>query len=210
MTPSLHEIADRVYPDGQHTRKPPTYLDTYQTILAPFQGKAISLLELGVHSGHSLLLWREFLPDARITGLDMRTPPDNIAGLENVTYIRGRQEDEAVLDQTTAANGPFDLIVDDASHIGRLTKASYRHLFEHLKPGGLYIFEDIAASVRFPDWPDYAPMTKVPDQGDRFPSYDVGMIGVLKQLVDDVALGKGDIASLTFYASMAVLTKAQG
>lgn len=208
LTSSLHDIADRVYPDGQHTRKPPTYLDTYQKILAPYREKQVSLLELGVHSGHSLLLWREFLPHAHITGLDLRGPPDNIKGLENVTYICGRQEDAAVLDKTTAANGPFDLIVDDASHIGRLTKASYRHLFDHLLPGGLYIFEDIAASVRFTDWPDYAPMTAQPDQGDRFPSYETGMIGVLKQLVDDVALGKGDIASLTFHASMAVLIKA--
>lgn len=208
MTQTLHDIADRVYPAGQHTRKPPTYLDTYQKILAPYCARDVSLLELGVHSGHSLLLWREFLPRARITGLDMRTAPENIEGLENVTYICGRQEDVAVLDRTTADNGPFDLIVDDASHIGRLTKASFQHLFSHLKSGGLYIFEDIAASVRFPNWPDYAPMAKAPDEGDRFPSYETGMIGVLKQLVDDAALGKNDIASLTFYASMAVLTKA--
>ena len=138
----------------------------------------------------------------------MRVAPENISGLDNVTYICGRQEDFDVLDRATADNGPFDLIVDDASHIGRLTKASFQHLFSHLKPGGLYIFEDIAASVRFTDWPDYAPMTRPPDEGDRFPSYETGMIGVLIQLVDDAALGKNDIASLTFYASMAVLTKA--
>ena len=138
----------------------------------------------------------------------MRVAPENISGLDNVTYICGRQEDFDVLDRATADNGPFDLIVDDASHIGRLTKASFQHLFSHLKPGGLYIFEDIAASVRFTDWPDYAPMTRPPDEGDRFPSYETGMIGVLKQLVDEAALGKNDIASLTFYASMAVLTKA--
>ena len=176
--------------------------------MAPYRGKDLSLLELGVHSGHSLLLWREFLPQAHITGLDLRAAPENITGLDNVTYICGRQEDAAALEMTTAANGPFDLIVDDASHVGRLTKASYQHLFDHLMPGGLYIFEDIAASVRFPDWPDYAPMTPRVDDGDRFPSYETGMIGVLKQLVDDAALGKNDIASLTFCASMAVLTKA--
>ena len=161
-----------------------------------------------MHSGHSLLLWREYLPEARIVGLDLRDPPDNLKGLENVTYIHGRQEDRAALDCAVADHGPFDLIVDDASHVGRLTKASYLHLIRHLKPGGLYIFEDIAASVSLPDWPDYAPMVENPDQGDRFPSYETGMIGVLKQLVDQAALGRREIASLSFYPSMAVLRKA--
>ena len=207
MAHSLHEIADRVYPETQHTRKPPTYLDVYQRILDPFQGRPISLLELGVHSGHSLLLWREFLPEARIAGLDLRGCPENIDGLDNVTFIHGRQEDAALLEATARQHGPFDLIFDDASHIGRLTKASYLHLIGHLKPGGLYIFEDIAASAKLPDWPDYAPMEAAADQGDRFPSYDVGMIGVLKQLVDQVAVGSNVIESLCFYPSMAVLKK---
>ena len=210
MAHSLNDIADRVYPKTQHTRKPPPYLETYQSLLAPFRDREISLLELGVHSGHSLLLWREFLPEARIAGLDLRAAPENVAGLENVTYIRGRQEDRAVLDRVASAHGPFDLIFDDASHVGRLTKASYLHLIGHLKPGGLYIFEDIAASTALPDWPDYAPMRTRPDEGDHFPSYDVGMIGMLKQLVDQVSVGSPVIESLTFYPSMAVLRKSGG
>lgn len=207
MAHSLNDIADRVYPETQHTRKPPSYLDVYETLLSPFQGRPISLLELGVHSGHSLLLWREFLPEAKIAGLDLRAQPENIQGIENVTYIHGRQEDAALLDATVHQHGPFDLIFDDASHVGRLTKASYQHLIGHLKPGGLYIFEDIAASTKLPDWPDYAPMTVSSDDGDRFPSYEIGMIGFMKQLVDQVAVGSNVIESLTFYPSMAVLKK---
>lgn len=207
MAQSLNDIADRVYPRTQHTRKPPAYLETYQTLLAPFLGREISLLELGVHSGHSLLLWREFLPDAKIAGLDLRAEPENVSGLDNVTYVCGRQEDPGVLDRVAARHGPFDLIFDDASHVGRLTKASYLHLIGHLKPGGLYIFEDIAASTALPDWPDYAPMEARPDEGDRFPSYETGMIGMLKQLVDQVSVGSPVIESLTFHPSMAVLKK---
>ena len=63
--------------------------------------------------------------------------PENIDGLDNVTFIHGRQEDAALLLETTDQHGPFDLIFDDASHVGRLTKASYLHLIGHLKPGGL-------------------------------------------------------------------------
>ena len=105
MAHSLNDIADRVYPEHQHTRKPPTYLDVYEGLLAPFRGRPISLLELGVHSGHSLLLWREFLPDARIAGLDLRAEPENVQGLDNVTFIHGRQEDAALLDGVARAHG---------------------------------------------------------------------------------------------------------
>src|SRR5438309_8699047 len=42
----------------------------------------------------------------------------------------------------TAPEG-FDVIIDDCSHIGELTRISFWHLFEHhLKPGGLYVIED--------------------------------------------------------------------
>ena len=91
--------------------------------------------------------------------------------------------------------------------MGRLTKASYLHLIGHLKPGGLYIFEDITASTVLEHWPDYAPMVAEPDRGDHFPSYQTGMIGALKQLVDQVSVGSPVIESLTFYPSMAVLKK---
>jgi hypothetical protein len=37
----------------------------------------------------------------------------------------------------------FDIIIDDASHIGELTKTAFWHLFDnHLKPNGLYAIED--------------------------------------------------------------------
>ena len=105
--------------------------------------------------------------------------------------------------------GPFDLIFDDASHVGRLTKGVLPAPDRPSEAGGgLYIFEDIAASAKLPDWPDFAPMEQIADQGNRFPSYEVGMIGVLKQLIDQVAMGSNVIHSLTFYPSMAVLRKA--
>ena len=48
----------------------------------------------------------------------------------------------------------FDIIIDDASHIGELTKATFWHLFDrHLKPGGLYAIEDWGTGY-LDDFPD--------------------------------------------------------
>jgi len=38
----------------------------------------------------------------------------------------------------------LDVVVDDASHLYRLTVASFDALFQHLRSGGLYFIEDVA------------------------------------------------------------------
>lgn len=203
---TFHALADLVYPVGQHTRKPASYLALYQALFEGLRDRPLALLELGVHSGHSLHLWHRYFPRARITGLDMRPCPADIPA-DRVTYVQGRQEDAGAIG-AVAAEGPFDIIIDDASHVGRLTKATYGMLFrDHLKAGGLYVLEDVAASTTLPDWPDYRPMTALPDEGDRFPSYDTGMIGFLKQLTDQVVRGKGEIAAIEIHPSIAVIRK---
>jgi hypothetical protein len=43
---------------------------------------------------------------------------------------------------TRVAPEGFDVIIDDASHIGELTKTTFWYLFDHhLKPGELYALE---------------------------------------------------------------------
>jgi hypothetical protein len=79
-----------------------------------------------------------------------------------IRIYRGGQADTAFLDQVAAETAPegFDIIIDDCSHMGELTRISFWHLFEHhLKPGGLYSIEDWGTSY-WDDWPDgkrYAP-----------------------------------------------------
>ena len=136
----------------------------------------------------------------------MRPCPADIPG-DRLAYVQGRQEDPAAIAQASR-HGPFDIIIDDASHVGRLTKATYGLLFrDHLKAGGLYVLEDIAASTTLPDWPDYRPMADEADEDGRFPSYDAGMIGVVKQLIDQVAIGRSDAASVEVHPSIAVIRK---
>lgn len=203
---TFHTLADRIYPAEQHTRKPPSYLALYEVMFAPLRDKPLKLLELGVHSGHSLHLWHGYFPKAEITGLDMRACPADVPR-SRVAYVRGRQEDPGAIAEA-ARRGPFDIIIDDASHVGRLTKASFGLLFrDHLTPGGIYVLEDIAASTTLTDWPDYAPIEVMADEGHRLPSYDRGMIGFLKQVIDQVATGRGEIASVEVHPSLAVIRK---
>ena len=100
------------------TVKPAPYLPLYEELLEPLRDSAFNLLELGVWKGDSLRMWRDGLPHATIIGVDLR-PPDLSLG-PRVHVVRGDQGDSAVIDAIRRKHAPdgFDVVIDDASHIG--------------------------------------------------------------------------------------------
>ena len=60
-------------------------------------------------------------------------------------------------------HGPFDIVIDDGSHVNRHVHHSFRTLWPHLAPGGLYVVEDLQTSY-WPSWgghPDATPPTSM-------------------------------------------------
>lgn len=101
-----------------------------------------------------MLLWRDLLPKAEIAGLDRNEVRD--FDDPRLHIYQGFQQDPAILDRIGAEVAPdgFDVILDDASHLGSVTAQSFWHLFpRHLKPGGLYIIDDWGTGY-FPEWRD--------------------------------------------------------
>lgn len=97
-----------------------------------------ALLELGVFKGGSLRMWRGWLPLWKIVGLDIE--PKN--KIEGITILEGDQAEPLVTTALGETHGPFDVIIDDASHLSSLTIASFEQLWPFLKPGGWYVVED--------------------------------------------------------------------
>jgi len=120
------------------------YLRNYVEHFEPSIEKEIKLLELGVLRGGSLLLWRDYFPKGHIVGLDLS--PVQVEDLSGRIHVyQGKQQDKQLLDKIAAEVAPegFDIIIDDCSHIGSLSRISFWHLFEnHLKSGGFYVIED--------------------------------------------------------------------
>jgi len=201
------------------TDKAGDYLANYVREFGHLADKPIALLELGIREGASLLLWRDMFPQAHIAGLDIN-PMSLSDDSGRVRAYQGLQQDHATLDRIASEVAPegFDVIVDDASHLGRYTAASFWHLFpNHLKPGGIYVIEDWGTGY-WPNWPDgreYRGPYPAPGQmgpppsiepsspgrmeqllarltrspaRDRFPSHDFGMVGFVKTLADAVAV----------------------
>jgi hypothetical protein len=120
------------------------YLRRYEDYFRPLLDQEIKLLELGIYKGGSLLLWRDYFEKGIIVGLDLNPITlDDSSG--RIRVYQGMQQDTALLDQMARDNAPdgFDVIIDDCSHIGELTRISFWHLFDnHLRTGGLYVIED--------------------------------------------------------------------
>jgi len=132
-----------------------SYLKEYDPIFEPYVQNKIALLELGVFKGGSLLLWRDYFPFGTIAGIDIKLPNGFDLG-ERIHIFEGNQADPQFLSQVANNVAPegFDIIIDDASHIGELTKTAFWHLFDnHLKPNGLYVIEDWGTGY-WSDWPD--------------------------------------------------------
>jgi hypothetical protein len=183
------------------------YLGLCDTFFEPWFDEKIVLLELGVHTGGSLLLWRDYFPRGTIVGIDISLPKE-FKPTERVRLYEGNQADPAFLSRVAHDTAPdgFDIIIDDASHLGELTKTAFWHLFDnHLKPKGLYVIEDWGTGY-WDDWPDgksvdieclSRPQTQTGlrfflskiagklQQKIRLRSHDYGMVGFIKQLVDE-------------------------
>jgi hypothetical protein len=180
---------------GYDTDKSRIFLKHYQEYFRDFTGP-VHLLELGIFHGGSMLLWRDYFPEGKIVGLDINRVevPDPTGRLH---LYQGRQEDLQLLDRIGKETGPFDVIIDDASHLAEPTKISFWHLFQHhLKRKGIYVIEDWRVGY-WGGWSDGAQLGTVdslrlsrisPERQNptRFKSHDYGLVGFVKQLVDEL------------------------
>ncbi len=119
------------------------YFLSYEEILRPLRDRPINLLEMGVFKGDSLRLWQAYFPKARVCGIDIDVRPET----EGLRVFAGDQKDAAFLAAVVREAGPFDVIIDDGSHMMADQIASLQYLFPHgLAADGLYIVEDLATS----------------------------------------------------------------
>jgi hypothetical protein len=143
------------------------YTRLYRRHLGPRRRAVRSVIEIGVGGmtssdgyettagGQSLRMWSRYLPKAMIVGIDLH--PKEVSG-PRIRFEQGDQSDEAFLSLLVQKYGPFDLVIDDGSHIGRHITASFKALWPAVKPGGLYVIEDLQVAYR-PHWEGGPPGT---------------------------------------------------
>lgn len=177
----------------------PNYISMYENHLSPMADEPVVLLELGVKKGGSLMMWRDYFSKGIILGLDRAEVRIEDPSGRIKTYC-GNQDDFNLLDKIVEDNAPqgIDIVIDDCSHIGELTKRSFWHLFKkHLKPGGLYFIEDWGTAY-WDSWIDgknyrcrrkwFKIKYEMYKKKNRYLSHDYGMVGFLKELIDECGM----------------------
>lgn len=114
------------------------YMDIYERMLS--SARIGSVLELGIDQGASLRTWCDIWPDAQIIGVDRL---DREYEVDRAIVRLGDAADAQFVDAIGRQYGPFDVIVDDASHDPKQVIVSFRALFGHLRHGGWYFIEDL-------------------------------------------------------------------
>jgi hypothetical protein len=157
------------------------------------------VLEIGIGDGvdpqgggSSLRMWRSYFPHATIYGIDLYEKwLDNEA---RITALKADQSDPEALGRAVNGCPPFDLVVDDGSHVGLDVITTFEVLFPRVRPGGYYGIEDLETSY-------------LPDYGGGPPGAPNTAAALAKQLLDDVNIGPRPIAAVHAYPGLVLIEK---
>jgi hypothetical protein len=177
------------------------YTRHYQRHLGHLRRKPVVLLEIGIGGygdpnwgGASLRVWRDFLQRGEIHGLDYH---EKQISERRIHVHQGDQSDPVALRRLSDAHGPFDVIIDDGSHVNAHIRVSFDTLFDdHLKPGGVYVIEDLATAYD-------------PQFGGGPPGHPGTSVELLKSLVDRANHPPLTISGLHVYEHVAFIEKAR-
>ncbi|MCK5681708.1 class I SAM-dependent methyltransferase [bacterium] len=135
-------------------------MENYKNLFSPLQYKKISILEIGILEGESLLYWDDYFKHSEtvIVGLDLNLPQVEFA--ERVKVFACNQNNNEHLSEVAEKFGPFDIIIDDGSHFRKETENCFEVLFPYVAVGGYYVIEDWAAGY-WRDRPLYAGMVEL-------------------------------------------------
>lgn len=113
------------------------YGEVYDELFSKFDRLAeLSILEVGIQKGGSLLAWREYFPNAKVTGVDIVDEIKPEYRRSDINYVISDIKDWQT-DET------FDIIIDDGSHFTDDVQFVIDHFKGKLREGGVMIVEDI-------------------------------------------------------------------
>jgi hypothetical protein len=124
------------------------YTRIYHQLFARLRDCPITLLEIGLRhpaehrhaAAASLRMWRDYFPYAQLIGFDI-TDFSNVS-LSNCRILQGDMSSREDLSRLFAL-GPFDIVIDDASHASTHQQIALACLFPHVTLGGFYFIEDL-------------------------------------------------------------------
>lgn len=127
------------------------YFEAYERELTRFRSKPVTFLEIGVFHGGSVPMWKEFFAEGSTLVFVDIDPGCKAHEIPGTKVEIGNQADPAFLASLAEKYGPFDVVLDDGSHVCPHQIASFNGLWPHLTARGVYMVEDCHTSY----WPGF-------------------------------------------------------
>ncbi len=153
------------------------YTSVYSKYFDKIKNDRLVFLEIGIYKGDSVKLWENYFPNADLHFIDITS--------EYIQYNSTRshyhflnQKNVLALEALGKDVGPFDIIIDDGGHTMTQQITSFKALFPFVKPGGMYVIEDLHTSY----WNQYGGIGSFENPiGGKGTT-----VGFLQELVDSV------------------------
>jgi len=143
--------SDKHQPNGH------LYGHAYARIFSKFRYRRVKVLEIGIGGygfslgGQSLTAWQAYFPLGKIVACDI----ENRFELKTIgtKIYKIDQSNKSDLDNLKKEEEPFDIIIDDGSHLSKHQIFTFLEMFDSLKDGGIYVIEDTMTSFwSFSGW----------------------------------------------------------
>lgn len=124
------------------------YGEIYDKYFRDYREIAMNICDIGIDEGSSLLANKEYFINANIHGVDIddKSFYDSERIKTHIVDQNNENDINIFVNKMKNDNIQFDIIIDDASHDVIHQQVTFGKLFEILKPGGLYIIEDLGSS----------------------------------------------------------------
>jgi ubiquinone/menaquinone biosynthesis C-methylase UbiE len=122
------------------------YLRKYEIFFSALRDSSFTFVEIGIGQGASLRMWKEYFPNARIVGIDIRPEVKEYEEERIEIHIINGEEKEAAELIKDKYGTPL-IVVDDGSHTFAGQRQQLDNIYPLVAEGGFYIVEDLSAGM---------------------------------------------------------------
>lgn len=121
------------------------YFEIYDELFEKYKEKKITLVEIGVTNGGSLMMWREYFKEANIIGIDFNPSAKKWEEYGFKIFI-GDQSDPKFWTDFFSKVGKIDILIDDGGHTNQQQISTFHSCYENINENGIILFEDTHSS----------------------------------------------------------------
>jgi Methyltransferase domain len=185
------------YTEGNGIWKWNHYFDIYHRHFQKFIGRDVNVLEIGVYSGGSLEMWRNYFGNkSHIYGVDIEEACKAYQN-EYTSIFIGDQQDPLFWESFRNTTEGIDILIDDGGHTPEQQLTTLRQMLPYLRTGGVYLCEDVTGN------------------SNKFAAFAAGLVNELNQinlipgslLQSSLTLFQSSIYAIHFYPYVVVIEK---